>query len=102
MAVDYSRLREENELRYGTNIGEYGPTLLANRYGDRTHFFFELPQNAEDALAKRNRWHRQFAADANRRIIRTQDPAVKARTSTLDRGLLSAAQVDSERESQSN
>ena len=31
--------------------------LLANRYGDRTHFIFELLQNAEDALARRKGWH---------------------------------------------
>ena len=56
MAVDYPRLREENERSYGTRIGEYGPTLLANRYGDQTHFIYELLQNAEDALANRNGW----------------------------------------------
>ena len=30
--------------------------LLANRYGDRTHFIYELLQNAEDALARRTNW----------------------------------------------
>ena len=30
--------------------------LLANRYDDRTHFIFELLQNAEDALARRSGW----------------------------------------------
>ena len=30
--------------------------LLTNRYDDRTHFIFELLQNAEDALARRNGW----------------------------------------------
>ena len=30
--------------------------LLANRYADRTHFIFELLQNAEDALARRDNW----------------------------------------------
>ena len=74
MAVDYPRLQEENERDYGTRIGEYGPTLLAGRYGDRIHFIYELLQNAEDALAKRNGWYRQLAADANRRIIRIQNP----------------------------
>jgi hypothetical protein len=28
--------------------------LLADRYDDRTHFIFELLQNAEDALARRS------------------------------------------------
>ena len=31
--------------------------LLADRYDDRTHFIFELLQNAEDALARRHGWH---------------------------------------------
>ncbi len=30
--------------------------LLADRYDDRTHFIFELLQNAEDALARRTGW----------------------------------------------
>lgn len=56
MASDYAAIRADNERRYGTDIGEYGPTLLADRYGDRTHFIFELLQNAEDALARRAAW----------------------------------------------
>ena len=37
--------------------------LLADRYDDRTHFIFELLQNAEDALAKRGEWEGQRAVD---------------------------------------
>ena len=37
--------------------------LLANRYDDRTHFIFELLQNAEDALAKRGGWDGQRAVE---------------------------------------
>src|ERR1700720_1212786 len=33
-----------------------GKILLADRYTVRTHFIFELLQNAEDALARRTRW----------------------------------------------
>ena len=57
MACDYPAIRNENELRYGTDIGRIGQLLLANRYDDRTHFIYELLQNAEDALAKRDGWH---------------------------------------------
>src|SRR5881394_3965030 len=53
MAFDYKVIRQENERRYGTDIGRIGPMLLANRYDDRTHFLYELLQNAEDALAER-------------------------------------------------
>jgi len=53
MASDYASIRTENELRYGTDIGRIGRMLLADRYDDRTHFIYELLQNAEDALARR-------------------------------------------------
>ena len=49
MVSDYNAIRVENERKYGTDIGRIGAMLLANRYGDRTHFIFELLQNAEDA-----------------------------------------------------
>src|SRR5438477_7446831 len=57
MASDYAAIKAENERRYGTDIGRIGPMLLADRYADRTHFIFELLQNAEDALARRPGWH---------------------------------------------
>lgn len=53
MASDYCTIKKDNERRYGTDIGRIGPMLLADRYDDRTHFIFELLQNAEDALARR-------------------------------------------------
>jgi len=56
MACDYAAIRRENQRRYGTDIGRIGDLLLANRYGDRTHFIYELLQNAEDALARRTAW----------------------------------------------
>ena len=51
MPIDYAKIREENIIRYGTDIAEYGPTLLENLYSDQTHFIYELLQNAEDAGA---------------------------------------------------
>lgn len=57
MPADYDLIRRENERRYGTDIGRIGPMLLADRYDDRTHFIFELLQNAEDALRRRANWH---------------------------------------------
>lgn len=56
MASRYEAICEENRKRYGTDIGRIGPMLLADRYDDRTHFIFELLQNAEDALGKRGAW----------------------------------------------
>lgn len=53
MSSDYASIRESNERKYGTEISRIGQMLLADRYDDRTHFIFELLQNAEDALARR-------------------------------------------------
>lgn len=53
MTVDHSALKQENIIRYGTDIGRIGEMLLANRYDKRTHFIYELLQNAEDALRRR-------------------------------------------------
>jgi hypothetical protein len=54
MVSNYAQIREENYKRYGTDIGRVGSMLLADRYDDRTHFIFELLQNAEDAIARRS------------------------------------------------
>ena len=53
---DYTAIRADNQQRYGTDIARIGPMLLADRYADRTHFIYELLQNAEDALARRVGW----------------------------------------------
>src|SRR5271166_2337157 len=54
MPSDYQAIRDDNRRKYGTDIGRIGPMLLSDRYDDRTHFIFELLQNAEDALARRS------------------------------------------------
>ena len=56
MGFEYAAIKADNERRYGTDIGRIGPILLADRYDERTHFIFELLQNAEDALARREDW----------------------------------------------
>jgi hypothetical protein len=53
MPSDYISIGEANIEKYGTHVDQYGPTLLANLYSDRTHFVYELLQNAEDAEATR-------------------------------------------------
>lgn len=49
MPSDYSRIREENIREYGE--GKRHLAFLGRLYTDRTHFIFELLQNAEDAKA---------------------------------------------------
>ena len=49
MTTDYESLRAENRARYGWDTAHI--ELLGNLYSERTHFIFELIQNAEDAYA---------------------------------------------------
>jgi hypothetical protein len=53
MPIDFAKIKNENVRRYGEDIGRIGPMLLAQRYDNRSHFIFELLQNAEDALRRR-------------------------------------------------
>ena len=55
MASDYAGIREANKAEYG-NVGRWGRDVLVNRYDNSTHFIFEILQNAEDALKRRNGW----------------------------------------------
>jgi hypothetical protein len=56
MASDYSAIRADNREEYGKGIGRIGRMLLTDRYDERTHFIYELLQNAEDALGRRGEW----------------------------------------------
>ena len=49
MPADYEKIREENVARYGWDTAVLD--LLGQLYSERTHFIFELIQNAEDAGA---------------------------------------------------
>jgi hypothetical protein len=49
VSADYEKIREENIARYGWDTAVLD--LLGQLYSDRTHFIFELIQNAEDAGA---------------------------------------------------
>src|SRR4051812_25463290 len=49
MPSDYSGIRAENIRQYGEGVRHLA--FLGRLYADRTHFIFELLQNAEDAHA---------------------------------------------------
>ena len=51
MPTDYDKIREDNIREYGQGIRHL--SFLGRLYTDRTHFVFELLQNAEDARATR-------------------------------------------------
>ena len=53
MAIDYQAIRADSERDYGLKFANVG-RLLTDLYADRTHFLFELLQNAEDALRRRS------------------------------------------------
>ncbi|MGU5805498.1 sacsin N-terminal ATP-binding-like domain-containing protein [Aeromonas veronii] len=57
MASNYEAICEENRKSYGTKGAQKSGKLAAGLYDDRTHFIFELLQNAEDALGRRSEWH---------------------------------------------
>ncbi|KAB7772878.1 hypothetical protein CEK69_06335 [Xanthomonas sp. LMG 12462] len=57
MASNYEAICEQNRESYGTKGAQKSGRLAAGLYDDRTHFIFELLQNAEDALGRRGEWH---------------------------------------------
>jgi len=52
MNIDFAAIKAENVRRYGEDIGRIGRLLLEQSYRERSHFIFELLQNAEDALRR--------------------------------------------------
>ncbi len=54
MASDYKAILEDNVRRRGTDFDDIGKFLAEKLYGDKSHFIYELLQNAEDALARRH------------------------------------------------
>lgn len=53
MATDYAKIAADNIVKYGTESARFNDFLARELYSDRTHFVYELVQNAEDALARR-------------------------------------------------
>ncbi len=53
MASDYEAIKIDNIRRRGEEFADLGRFLAEKLYGDRSHFIYELLQNAEDALARR-------------------------------------------------
>ncbi len=53
MASDYDKITQENIRKRGEEFDDIGEFLAEQLYSDRTHFVYELLQNAEDALGRR-------------------------------------------------
>lgn len=55
MPSDYAAITSDNIRRRGEEFDDIGRLVSEQLYSDRTHFVYELLQNAEDALARRTR-----------------------------------------------
>lgn len=62
LASNYEAICHENRERYGTVGAQKSGALAAGLYDNRTHFIFELLQNAEDAIGRRG------DSDGSRRV----------------------------------
>lgn len=69
MTANYEAICEENRESYGTKGAQKSGKLAAGLYDDRTHFIFELLQNAEDALGRRGERY------GSRKIVFSLNPA---------------------------
>ena len=47
----FAEIRKQHIEDYGSKFEEWAPRILVDQYSDRTHFIYELIQNAEDAGA---------------------------------------------------
>ena len=54
---DYKKICQDNIHRRGTEFDDIGRLISEQLYSDRSHFVYELLQNAEDALERRYRLH---------------------------------------------
>lgn len=52
----YKKISAANRIKYGTEA-EKVLEIIINQYSDRTHFIYEILQNAEDAGASQIRFH---------------------------------------------
>lgn len=60
----FQKIRSDNRVKYGTEA-ERVLNIIINQYSDRTHFIYEILQNAEDAEAHNIR----FLLEKNRLLI---------------------------------
>ena len=60
----YKRISDSNRIKYGTEA-EKILKIIINQYSDRTHFIYEILQNAEDAGAKHIKFHLEIKSFEN-------------------------------------
>ena len=67
MPSDYEKIRSDNIRRRGEEFDDIGRLISEQLYSDRSHFIYELLQNAQDALDRR---FRQNPEDSSRCAVR--------------------------------
>ena len=63
MPSDYKKICADNIKRRGNEFDDIGRLISEQLYSDRSHFIYELLQNAEDALERR---FKQYPDDNSR------------------------------------
>ncbi len=57
MPSDYDKIKNDNIRRRGEEFDDIGVFISEQLYSDRSHFIYELLQNAEDALQRKHKYH---------------------------------------------
>jgi len=73
MPSDYKKICQDNIRRRGEEFDDMGRLISEQLYGDKSHFIYELLQNAEDALDRRVRNNREDIASCKVQFVLFQD-----------------------------
>ena len=73
MPSNYKKICRDNIRRRGEEFDDMGRLISEQLYGDKSHFIYELLQNAEDALDRRVRNNREDIASCKVQFVLFQD-----------------------------
>ena len=73
MPSDYEQICKDNIRRRGEEFDDIGRLISEQLYSDRTHFIYELLQNAEDALGRRKRNNPESKLPTNVKFLLYKD-----------------------------
>jgi len=73
MPSDYAQICKDNIRRRGEEFDDIGRLISEQLYSDRTHFIYELLQNAEDALGRRKRNNPESELPTNVKFLLYKD-----------------------------
>jgi len=73
MPSDYKEICKDNIRRRGEEFDDIGRLISEQLYSDRTHFIYELLQNAEDAMDRRKRNNPESELPTNVRFLLYKD-----------------------------